>query len=97
MELTFFWDSEKARLNVWKHGVTFWEAVSAFGDPLSVTVEDPGHSVGENRYILIGTSFRDRLVVVAHTDVDGTIRIISARQAGGRERRDYEEGKEPGR
>lgn len=96
MGLTFIWDRTKAHFNKRRHRVTFEEAVSAFGDPLSVTDVDPEHSIGENRYILMGKTFRNRLVVVVHTDLEGTIRIISARQASGRERRGYEEGKEPG-
>ena len=89
--LIFTWDHRKADQNARRHGVSFVEAASAFGDPLSVTIEDAEHSVGEMRYILIGEGHHGRLVVVAHADSGETIRIISARQATGRERRDYEE------
>ena len=96
MRYVFTWDGEKSQQNRRKHGVTFGEAISAFGDPMAVTVEDTEHSIGENRYILIGETVRGRLVVVSLTDVGGAVRIISARPVTKRERRGYEEGKEPG-
>lgn len=68
------------------------EAVGAFMDPLSVTVPDPDHSYDEERFILLGLSQRNRLLVVIHTDVEGSIRLISAREANRRERRQYEQG-----
>ena len=64
--LHFDWDPEKADSNVKKHGVTFAEAATAFGDPLSITIPDPDHSFGEARFILLGVSFQGRLVVVVH-------------------------------
>ena len=67
MSLTFEWDSKKAELNLEKHGVSFEEAATAFGDTLSVTIPDPAHSEGELRFILIGITSAQRLVVVAHT------------------------------
>ena len=67
MALTFEWDDAKAGANVRKHGVRFEEAATAFGDALSVTVADPDHSLDEDRFILLGVTERDRLVVVAHT------------------------------
>jgi uncharacterized DUF497 family protein len=70
--------------------VAFPEAVSAFTDPLSVTIEDPDHSEGEQRLILLGLSNQNRLLVVIHTDRDECTRIISAREANRRERRQYE-------
>ena len=91
LSLVFVWDQEKANLNTKKHGMTFEEASSAFGDPLSLTVPDPDHSSGEKRYILIGETLGGKLVVVAHTERRSTIRIISARAATKRERRTYEE------
>lgn len=90
--LTFEWDSEKARANLAKHGVGFPEAATAFGDPLSLTVPDPDHSVGEERYITMGISYRQRLLVIAHTEVGDCLRLISARRATRAERRQYEEG-----
>ena len=74
-----------------KHGVTFAEAATAFGDPLSVTIPDPDHSLGEARFILLGVSFQGRLVVVVHTEVHDSIRIISARLATRAERKSYEQ------
>ena len=91
MTLRFEWDSIKARINFKKHGVSFEKAATVFGDSFSVTVADPIHSVGEERFITIGQSRSGIIVVVAHTDKDGTIRIISARRAMGNERRIYEE------
>ena len=91
MSLTFEWDREKAKGNLEKHGVSFSEAATVFGDPLSLTIEDPDHSIDEQRFVTLGQSYRGQLLVVAHTDEDDGIRIISARRATRRERRDYEE------
>jgi uncharacterized DUF497 family protein len=90
MGLVFEWDAEKALGNQEKHGVSFEEAASAFADPLSLTIADPEHSVGEERWILLGLSFTGRLVVAAHTERQDTIRLISARPATRSERRQYE-------
>jgi len=92
MGLTFEWDPEKAERNLEKHGVSFSEAATVFADPPSLTIDDPDHSVGEQRFITMGHSYQERLVVVAHRDHDDRIRIISARLATGRERRSYEQG-----
>lgn len=94
MEIDFEWDSDKAESNLRKHGVSFTEAGTAFGDPLSVTVPDPRHSAGEERFVLHGRSNRGRLLAVMHTERQGAIRIISARLMTPRERREYEEGEE---
>jgi len=91
MGLTFEWDGVKAELNDAKHGVTFEEASTAFGDPFSLTRADPRHSDDEQRFILVGTTTRDRLVVVAHAVRGENVRIISARAATFNERRIYEE------
>ena len=91
MALVFIWDTKKAQNNLNKHGISFEDASSAFGDPLSVTIPDPEHSRGENRYILIGQTLDSKLVVVSHTERGSTIRIISARFASKHERRAYEE------
>ena len=93
MALIFRWDQRKAKTNLTKHGISFEEASSAFGDPLSITIEDVDHSYGENRYILLGETLEHDLVIVAHTDMNGEIRIISARLATRQERRSYETGK----
>ena len=92
MALTFEWDDAKASANARKHRVRFEEAATAFGDALSLTVADPGHSLGEDRFILLGVTERNRLVVVSHTVRGDTIRLINARPATARERRGYEEG-----
>jgi uncharacterized protein len=93
MALRFSWDLRKAAGNVTKHGVSFEEAVTAFGDPLSFTIRDPKHSELEDRFVLLGLSANSRLLVVVHAERDDDdIRIISARLASRRERRQYEEG-----
>ena len=90
MSLVFEWDGEKAGANQAKHGVSFDEAATAFGDPLSVTITDPDHSGQEERFILLGHTYGNRLLVVVHTDIGDNVRIISARLASGMERRAYE-------
>ena len=92
MGLVFEWDPEKAKDNLGKHLVSFEEAVTAFGDPLSITIPDPEHSIGERRFVMVGRTHAGRTVVVAHTDQRGRIRIISARLATRRERKAYEDG-----
>jgi uncharacterized DUF497 family protein len=87
----FEWDREKARANLSKHGVSFEEAMQAFLDPLSVTILDPDHSEGEDRFVLLGESRSGRLLVVVHTERGTAIRVISARRATRRERRAYEQ------
>jgi uncharacterized DUF497 family protein len=89
--LTFEWHSRKARSNLSKHGVSFEEASTIFGDPLSLTIHDREHSLAEKRYITMGRAFDGKLLVVVHTDRDDNIRIISARRASRRERKYYEE------
>ncbi len=92
MPLVFEWDPAKAEENHRKHGVAFDEAASAFADTLSITIFDPDHSEAEERFVLIGLSAQNRLVVVVHTERDDRIRLVSARLASSHERRDYEEG-----
>ena len=84
----------KPEKNFKKHGVGFEEARSVFGDPLALTIPDPLHSEEEDRFITLGESHRRRLLVVVSTDRGNRIRIISARVATRRERKDYEEGNE---
>ena len=88
----FEWDEFKARQNLAKHGVSFVEATTVFFDPLSITVDDPDHSQGEQRYLIIGYLHRGRLLVVVHVDKGDNICIISVHTATGYERRIYEEG-----
>ncbi len=92
MAFGFSWDPRKAASNERKHGVSFEEAVTAFGDLLSITVPDPDHSARDNRYLLLGLSDQDRLLVVAHVERGDDTRIINARLATRRERIKYEEG-----
>lgn len=94
MGSTFEWDAKKAAQNQRKHGVSFEEAKTVFGDPLSSTIEDPLHStVDEQRFVTIGQSNRGRALVVVHSERGDTIRIISVRIATAHERESYEEGK----
>jgi uncharacterized DUF497 family protein len=88
--LVFEWDEAKAKANLKKHRVSFEEASTVFGDPLSLTIEDPLHSGEENRFVTIGQSVAGILVVVVHTDRGDHIRIISARKATRNERQNYE-------
>ena len=84
------WDPKKRAANQKKHGVDFEEAASVLRDALGTTCPEPDHSRGEARHVTIGMSIRSRLLVVAHADAGGTIRIISARQATRHERSFYE-------
>ena len=91
MSLEFEWDGKKARSNAQKHGVSFDEASTVFGDPLARMMEGPTHSIEEDRFVMLGESNKLRLLVVVFTDRDQKIRIISAREATRRERRKHEE------
>jgi len=93
MSLEFEWDSRKAAANRRKHGATFEEAATVFGNPLAVVFADEDHSISERREMIIGYSDNNRLLLVAFTERGGKIRIISARHATKRERRDYEENR----
>ena len=88
--MEFEWDQEKEKRNLIKHGVSFKESVTVFYDPLSATFDDPDHSIGEHRFITIGFSFNDRLLVISHTHRGENIRIISARLATAYERKRHE-------
>jgi len=90
--MEFEWDPDKAEGNVLKHGVEFVEASTVFGDPLELTVVDPDHSSEEARSISLGNSSSGRLLVVSYTEREHSIRIISAREATPKERRQYESG-----
>lgn len=88
--MQFEWDPAKATENATKHGVEFSEAMTVFGDPFELTIGDPGHSVDEQRFLSIGLSGSGRLLVVAYTEREGRVRLISAREATARERKTYE-------
>lgn len=92
MELGFEWDEEKAARNNDKHGVSFEEAVTIFHDPLSITIDDPDHSSGEQRFIEVVASENYEVLVVSFMERGGRIRLISCRKATRQERRQYEEG-----
>ena len=89
--MIFLWDSGKAAANLKKHGVDFREAATVFDDPLSTKYPDVDHSTVERRFVMVGASAPRRVLVVAYTEQDGAVRIISARPATRRERRFYEE------
>lgn len=89
--MEFDWGFEKAASNLLKHGVSFTEAATVFGDPLSSAYPDDSKS--EERWITIGMSEERRILVVCHVEEDERIRIISAREATRQERRFYEEGR----
>jgi uncharacterized DUF497 family protein len=88
--MRFEWDRDKAEANLRKHRVSFDEAATVFFDPLSVTIRDPDHSVGERRFLTMGNSSKGQLLVVAHTERGSTLRIITARPASASERKRYE-------
>ena len=93
--MEFVWDDAKAEANLRKHGVTFAEAATVFGDPLAVTFYDPAHSDDEDRFLTVGLSEDGRVVILSHTDRDERVRIISAREATRGERKGYEDGNYP--
>jgi uncharacterized DUF497 family protein len=92
MALNFEWDARKAASNLAKHGVSFDEGKTVFNDPFYVDFYDPDHSYEEHRYIIVGISQQQRLLVVSYTERGDTIRLISARLATRREQRVYEGG-----
>ena len=89
--MNFEWDPVKAQTNRRKHRVTFEEAATVYGDALALTYPDPDHSFSEQRFITVGMSGAKRLLIVAHAERGESIRIISARKATQRERKQYEE------
>jgi uncharacterized protein len=91
MGILFRWSAKKANENLRKHAVSFEEAATVLSDPLSITVADPDHSSpGDERFVTIGQSRAGILLVVVHSERDELIRIITARRATPREKRDYE-------
>lgn len=90
MGYVFAWDSKKAESNLKKHGISFREATTVFGDPLSITIADLDHSDSEDRFIDLGLSHRGRLLVVSYMERGDNIRIINARRATRLEQRLYE-------
>jgi len=90
-ELQFEWDKRKEKTNIKKHGVSFEEAQAVFFDENAIQFFDPDHSDDEDRFILLGISFKLRILVVCHCfrESGGIIRIISARKADGDEENEY--------
>ncbi|MCY7272258.1 MAG: BrnT family toxin [Phormidesmis sp. CAN_BIN44] len=88
----FEWNEQKAQVNLSKHGVSFAEATTVFDDPQCLFMDDPKHSIGESRFLILGYSVVERLLLVVHCDRGNTIRIIGARPATLSERRSYEQG-----
>ncbi len=90
--MKFEWDERKHQANLRKHGVSFVEAATALRDPFAATASDPDHSAAEHRFLTFGVSAEGRLLIVAHTEQEDVLRIISARMATRLERKIYEEG-----
>ena len=91
MSLRFEWHAAKARLNLSKHSVSFEEASTVFGDRRAITTPDPLHSLAEERFVTIGLSETGKILVVVATERCDSLRLISARPASKRERKQYEE------
>ena len=94
MSYKFEWDPAKAASNLKDYKVAFEEAATVFGDPLAMLMADPDHSAEEERYLVLGMSLRERLLVVSFAERPPHTRLISAREATRHERRQYEEGKD---
>lgn len=94
--MIFEWDRAKEKINVQKHGVDFHEASTSFADPLKIEFYDDAHSITEERYILLGFSFKGKLLVVSFVERnDDHIRIISARVATNKERSFFAQHNQP--
>jgi len=91
--MEFEWDARKDSANRRKHGIGFREATTVFGDPFATTFPDLDHSISERRFPTIGMSAGGRLLVVAHAETEGSIRIIGARAVTRSERKFYEENR----
>ena len=89
--MKFEWDGRKASANLRKHGVSFVEAVTVFADPLARIHDDPQHSVGEVREIIIGLAAHGAVLLVSFMERGDTVRLISARRATAHEKNEYEE------
>ena len=88
--MEFDWDPHKALENLRKHRVSFDEAATVLGDLLAMTVPDPDHSFEESRFLTVGLSDQNRLLIVSHAERDSRYRIISARELTRMERKAYE-------
>jgi len=90
--MEFEWDEKKAAANLADHGISFDEAKTVFDDPLYVDFYDPDHSDDEHRYVIVGESRQNRLLIVSYTERGESVRLISAREVTLSERKAYEEG-----
>ncbi len=93
MKPVFEWDEDKDFSNQEKHGVSFSEASEAFLDPFNIVINDPEHSIEEERFLLLGFA-KSNLLIVSFTEREEAIRIISSRKANIKERKIYEQGGE---
>jgi uncharacterized DUF497 family protein len=91
MPFQFEWDTKKADRNLAKHGVAFEEALTVFPDPLARIFPDEEHSENERREIIIGRSAQAQILLISFVENEGRVRLLSARKATRRERKDYEE------
>ncbi|MGA2295959.1 MAG: BrnT family toxin [FCB group bacterium] len=87
----FEWDINKSQANLAKHGISFDEAITVFFDDFARILADPDHSIGEERWLILGYSVKNRLLAISFTDRKEKIRIINARKATKNERKQYEE------
>jgi len=90
--MKFDWNSKKAEINLKKHGISFEEVITVWNDYFFIDFFDEKHSVEENRFLIVGESDQNRLLIVSYTEIADIIRIISAREITSKERRDYEHG-----
>ena len=92
--LSFEWDENKNEINNKKHGISFETAREVFYDDNAILFDDPDHSVGEERFLIIGMTRSLKVCIVSHCyrNSDNVIRLISAREATKHERKTYEEG-----
>ncbi len=92
--MKFEWNQDKAKNNLSKHKVSFEEEKTVFDDPFFIDFFDPDHSDVEDRFIIVGQSHQNRLLIVSFTERSNTIRIISAREVTPIEKDDYEKGRD---
>ena len=92
--MRFEWDENKNQINQQKHGISFEEAQTVFFDDYAILFDDPDHSIGEERFLIIGVTENEKVCIVSHCykDKGNVIRIISARPATKKEKKTYTEG-----
>jgi uncharacterized DUF497 family protein len=91
--MRFEWDDVKATVNLKKHGVSFEEAETVWQDFFNIDLFDDEHSEGERRFLMVGESEQNRLLIVSYTERENIVRIISARELTSKEKREYEHGR----